>query len=371
MRLRTSAQAGFTLIEMMIAMVLGLLVVGGMVTLLMANKKAYELQQGNNFNQQSLRFGSSRLYWSLRMADFWGGVKSGDIGGAPGDTDLGGIGTCDATWTRNVKEGLYGYEGAATFPISGCVDDGNYVPGSDVLVVRYADTHGYDPAAAAYKAAGVPNATSLFLVAGVGQQGTLFRKTEAVPTSPLGDSIGRYIYPYQIEIYYLSPCSSPGPDGICGNADDGDAAARVPTLMRMRMDDTGKLISEPVVDGIEMMKFEYARGTIVNGDYRPGAFQPASAFATDADWSSVIAVRASLVARSQVRDVSLPQAGTFLLTSDCGYTVPATGAVTFPPLSVTNVCSTSLPAAIFGDRPQQYARTVMTSVVQIRNRTRG
>jgi prepilin-type N-terminal cleavage/methylation domain-containing protein len=371
MRSRTPA-AGFTLIEMMIAMVLGLFVVGGLITVLVANKKSYELQQGNTFNQQTLRFGMSRLDWSLRMADFWGGVKSGDVSGSPSDAGLGGGTGCDAAWTRNVKQGLYGYEGGTSFPVSGCVKDANYVPGSDVLVVRYAGTHGYDPAASLFSAVDVSDATSLYLVAGVGQQGSLFRKGEAVPSSPLGDSIGRFVYTYQLEMYYLRPCSDPGGDGDCGTADDGDAASRVPTLVRMRMDDTGKLVSEPVVDGIEMMKFEYAPGevNIATGYYRPHAYVAASALTDDKAWMSVIAVRASIVARSLVRDTSVPQTGIFHLSQECEYEVPKTGAVTFRSLTATNVCA-DLPPSTFGDRPQQFSRTQATSVIQVRNRIRG
>lgn len=371
MRNRLDRQAGFSLIELMIAIVLGMVVVGGLVAVLIASRKSYDLQQGNNFNQQTLRFGMSQMDWSLRMADFWGGVKKGSISGSPSVTGLGGTGGCTAAWVLGyTKQGIYGYDGAASFPVANCVDDANYVAGSDVVVVRYADTSGYDPTATGYTAATVPNQTSLYIVAGVGQQGYVFRKGQAVPQSPLGVNVGRYVYPYQLEMYYLRPCSDPGADGKCGTADDGDASARTPTLMRMRLDSTGALTSEPLVDGVEQLQFEYATGSRnADGHYQPSKFLQASEL-DDTTWQTVIAVRASIVARSKVRDVAVPQSGTYALSAHCSYSISSAGAVTFPTLGVTNLCGNT-PASAFGDKPQQFTRYLMSNVVQIRNRVRG
>jgi len=373
MRIRFRRERGFSLIELMIALVLGLVVVGGIITVLLASKKSYQLQQGNNFNQQTLRFGVSQLDWSMRMADFWGGVKRTNITGSPSTSGLGGSGDCDAAWVL-LDQGVYGYDGDDTFPISGCVDDDNYVAGSDVIVVRYGDTHGYSPSAASsagtpYTSATIPNRTSLFVVSGVGQQGYLFRSGETPPSPPLGVNVGRYVYPYQLEMYYLRPCSDPGANGVCGDADDGDAADRTPTLVRMRMDDSGALVSEPLVDGIEQMQFQYAVNTATNGTYQPGAFVAASTL-DDTAWKNVIAVRASIVARSKTRDVSLPQTGTFALSDHCSYSISATGAITFPTLAAGNLCEKT-PVSGFGTRPQQFTRTATSNVIQIRNRVRG
>lgn len=365
-----NGHSGFSLIELMIAIVLGLVVVGGIIAVLIASRKSYELQQGNNFNQQTLRFGMAQVDWSIRMADFWGGIGKGSVSGSPGTSGVGGSGSCDAAWVLDYKAGIRGYDGSASFPIAGCVDDANYVAGSDVVVVRYADTKGYSPLTSDYKATTVPNRTSVFIVAGVGQQGYLFRQDEAVPQQPLGGNVGRYVYPYQLEMYYLRPCSDPGADGKCGTADDGDATSRMPTLMRMRLDSTGALTSEALVDGIEQLQLDYATGTNVDGAWRPDNYVKASDL-DDKGWTEVIAVRASMVARSPVRDVSLPQKTTrYDLSPHCAYTVADTGTVSFPTLTDTNVCSKT-PVSAFGDKPQQYTRAISTNVVQIRNRVRG
>lgn len=368
---RPRSSKGFSLVEMMISIVIGLIVVAGLVSVLMANRAAYTIQQGSNFNQESLRFAATRVAWSLRMADFWGGVKAKDLTTTASLTGVGGDGDCNGAWVVNVGSaaagnGIAGYDGGDTFPITNCVDDANYVKRSDVVVMRYADTHGYDPAKSASTTAfdsttpgDVPNQTSIFVVSAVNQTATMFRLGDAVPSNPLGSASGRYVYPYQIEIYYLAPCSDPGADGKCGTVDDGDADARSPTLMRMRMDTTGKLISEAVVDGIEQLQFEYAS---------PGTpFVKASL----ANFDTVTQVRASIVARSTTRDTAVPHAGTFSLSGHCSYTIAANGAVTYTDATVPdNQCDGS-PTSNYGDKPQQYARTINTQVVVLRNRVRG
>ncbi|SDF14788.1 MULTISPECIES: PilW family protein [Rhodanobacteraceae] len=374
MRMTARRSEGFSLVELMISMVLGLIVVAGLVSVLMGSRQAYGLQQGNNFNQENIRFAAARLAWSLRMADFWGGVKPSAI--AP-TTNRDGIGNsgCTADWVLSVgdsgshQNGIHGYDGGDKFPISDCVPDQNYVKGSDVVVLRYADTHGYDPEKGAdtprfdsTDPAVVPNQTSIFVVSGVGQQASLLRRDDAVPKSTLPTATGRYVYPYQLEMYYLRPCADPGDDGLCGTNDDGDRDARSPSLVRMRLDATGGLVSEVVVDGIEQLSFEYAAAAGSN----PGRFTMASV----ADWASVTQVRATFVARSTVRDVRMPHSATLLLSPHCAYSVANDGSIDYPEVADTNVCKKA-PAGAYGDHPQQYVRSLNTQVVLLRNRVRG
>lgn len=361
---------GFSLVELMVALLIGLIVVGGLVSVLMANRQAFNVQQGNNFNQENLRFGMGRVAWSLRMADFWGGVKTDDIVGLSDASGVKGTsGDCTGAWVLSVgkgkENGIRGYDGAATFPIAGCVDTGNYVKYSDVVVVRYADTRGYDPT----KATGanfdstdptvVPNRTTYFLVASVAQQGNLFYTGTPVPPTPISSVTGRYVYPYQFEMYYLRPCSDPGADQVCGTADDGDAASRIPTLMRMRMSATGALMSEVVSEGIEQLQFEYAS---------PGApFQPAAA----SNFAAVTQVRVSMVARAAARDTGVPHPASLTVSGHCQYAIDAAGKVTYGTgLPSDNACK-NIASADFGSNPQQFTRVLSQQVVVLRNRVRG
>jgi prepilin-type N-terminal cleavage/methylation domain-containing protein len=373
---------GFSLVELMVSLLIGLIVIAGLVSVLMANRQAFNVQQGNNFNQENLRFGMGRVAWSLRMADFWGGVKAKDITGMSSTSGVGGTsGDCTGAWVLSVgdgkENGIRGYDGAATFPIKNCVNTANYVKYSDVVVLRYADTRGYDPS----KTTGpdfdstdptvVPNRTSYFLVASVAQQGSLFYTKTAVPSNPLASNTGRYVYPYQFEMYYLRPCSDPGKDGVCGTADDGDAGAPIPTLMRMRMDGTGTLISEVVSEGIEQLQFEYASPAIAQPSPAPAI--PATPFQTAAasNFTTVTQARVSMVARAASRDTGVPHPIALTVSGHCQYAIDATGKVTYSTsLPSTNACANS-DASTFGTNPQQFTRVLVQQVVVLRNRVRG
>ncbi len=93
--------AGFSLIELLIAVILGLLVVAGLINLFVANRKSYQVQSGNNFLQEDLRIASDRIGWSLRMADFWGGNSAASVvvgSAAPGVVTANG--NCNGTWSH-------------------------------------------------------------------------------------------------------------------------------------------------------------------------------------------------------------------------------------------------------------------------------
>lgn len=361
-------QSGVSLIELMIAVLLGVIVVAGLIQILSANRKAYQLQESNNFQQQNLRFASDRIDWSIRMADFWGGVK------APEVVSLGngsGASGCNLAWMLSGKPGsngaggIFGYDGDSSFPLSGCatVPAANYVPGSDVLVVRYADTDpchvddSYTAALSAAIMATCPPSSSHYLVANVGQQAQLFAKGSAIPVT--GDT-RRYIYPYRVEAYYLQPCSDPA-GGNCSAASDGGSPR--PTLMRIRLQDDGALVREPLVEGIEQLQFEYG----VSDDGRHvSQFKIANEVAA-AEWPTVLAVRVTLLARGQNRDMSISHAGVFRVSDKCSYIIANSGAVTLS--NTGNDCTGFSLSGL--NKPEQFPRQILQQVVQVRNRIRG
>lgn len=351
---RSRRPAGFSLVEMMIAMVLGLIVVAGLIQVLLANRKSYQLQQGTNILQQNMRFASDRIGWSLRMADFWGGNPGSVVTGSPTVTPRG---DCKKDWILNTRQGVYGYDGGATFPIAGCVDDKDYVKGSDVLVTRYVDADGMDPAASTTISA---EPKQVYLVSAIGQQAALFVGSDTVPTTPPASAIGRYVYPYRLDMYYLRPCSNPDGGTDTSHCDAGDDEGNpIPTLMRMRLDSTGSLTEEPLVEGIEQLQFRYGiTGTDLSQIVPADPYEDASAVAAD-EWSRVITVDVGMVAVSQQRDMSLPHTGTFKV-GNCIYQVD-NGSTT------TTGCANF---SVAGTKPWQFARTPLSQVVQLRNRTR-
>jgi Tfp pilus assembly protein PilW len=365
-RLRSGRQAGVSLIELMVAALLGAIIVAGLVEVLIANRKAYQLQESHNFQQQNLRFASDTVGWSVRMADFWGGLKAQDVKGLMNNGA--GATACNDAWIRSAQSGtngaggIFGYDGNGTFPIDGCalVPSADYVQGSDVLVVRYADAdpcHVEDGSSALVTAGCLPESAD-YLVANVGQQAQLFAKGGSIPTT--GDT-RRYIYPYRLEAYYLQPCSDRGTAATCSASSDGGMPK--PTLMRIRLTAAG-LIREPLVEGIEQLQFEY--GVSSDGSH-VSQFKIANDMSAT-DWSQVIAVRMTLLARSETRDYSIPHAGDFAISAQCTYHVADGGAVTL----TTNTHDDCTDFSLAGlSRPDQFSRQIFQQVIQVRNRIRG
>jgi type IV pilus assembly protein PilW len=73
--------AGFTLMELMVSMVIGLFLVGGVATLAFHSKKAYETQNYVTRLQENARFAIQFLSYDLRMAGYFG---CSDVAGATG-----------------------------------------------------------------------------------------------------------------------------------------------------------------------------------------------------------------------------------------------------------------------------------------------
>ncbi|MGC1551063.1 MAG: PilW family protein [Rhodanobacter sp.] len=358
--------AGFSLIEMMIAMVIGALVVAGLINLFIANRKAYQIQSGNNFLQENLRIASDRIGWSLRMADFWGGNNAADVQAGSAGTAISGKGTCNGSWATAINPaltdggGVFGYVGSDSFPLgAACVGgNANYVKGSDALVLRYAEptvlAPGPTPAVSSTIA---KNAKEIFLLSTPGTSAQLFSGS-TVPTNDT-DTVRSYAYPYQVDMYYLRPCSVIGSGSTCSAKDDGGMP--LPTLIRMHLQSDGSFVSEAVVDGIEQLKFEY--GVASDMTNVVPTYMRADAMSSS-QWANVVSVRVSLVAVSPVRDFVMPHTGTYtlgILDGACKYVI-SSGKTD------VSTCKNFTP---YGDKPWQFTRVRQQFVVQLRNRTRG
>ncbi len=99
---------GFTLIELMIAMVLGLILIGGVIQVFLSSKQTYASQQALSEVQENARFALDMIAKDIRMAGYGG--CSGDIKVA--NTVEGASGAFS-----DFSNGLRGYEGGVdTFP---------------------------------------------------------------------------------------------------------------------------------------------------------------------------------------------------------------------------------------------------------------
>jgi len=112
--------SGLTLVELMVAMTVGLILMAGVIQIFSSNKQTYRVQEATSRLQENGRFAADMLMRDIRMAGFWGCsrtlsslVNNVNTGGGYTSVDLtqGGInGTDGAAGTPDtlVLQGAYG-----------------------------------------------------------------------------------------------------------------------------------------------------------------------------------------------------------------------------------------------------------------------
>lgn len=149
-RLPFAPQRGVTLVELMIALVLGLVLTGGAIQVFVGQRTTYAFNEGLSRLQENGRFALDTLNFRVRMAGYMGCLSQIDI--------FNNLNGATGSLAYDFAEGLRGFEAAGTAPgatftatssnpaNSGTAGDwspalhadlvGNVVPGSDVIVIR-------------------------------------------------------------------------------------------------------------------------------------------------------------------------------------------------------------------------------------------
>ncbi len=73
---RISPQQGFTLVELMVSMTLGLILTAGLVQIFVSNKQSFVMSQALSNVQESGREGAMILAREIRNADYWGCITA-------------------------------------------------------------------------------------------------------------------------------------------------------------------------------------------------------------------------------------------------------------------------------------------------------
>lgn len=68
----TRQNAGFSLVELMISMVLGLILIGGILTMYLSSKRTMHTTEASSQIQETARLALDRIGFDVRMSGFWG-----------------------------------------------------------------------------------------------------------------------------------------------------------------------------------------------------------------------------------------------------------------------------------------------------------
>lgn len=301
MRYPRIRQAGFTLVELMIACAIGLLVLAGMTTMFVSSNHAQAEIEKSNRQIENGRYGIQLLGEDLRNAGFYGQFDPTVMAMPaavpdPCSTDLAEI-------RAALPLAVQGYDNVAGGTL-GCVTDVRV--GTDIVVVRHASTCTIDAASCEVNSAGAPyfqaslcnNLTEL----GSGSVADYFAvdALTANLTRHLRDCSQvagsgtlaplRYLL---VHIYY-----------VANNDRSGDG---VPTLKRAELSNNAgalSLVTVPLVAGVENMQLEYGLDSDNDGaadDYTaaPAGYGGCGLAACQVtNWGSVVSARLHLLTRN-------------------------------------------------------------------------
>ena len=128
---------GFSLVELMVALVITLILLAGIGQIFLSSKKSFNIQDSLSRMQENGRYAMANIIQDLRRAGYWGG--NADINKIEGTEGIltTGLTTCPTgslDWGRMLGYRIYGLnDDPSTYA---CIP-GEYVRG-DVLVTRYA-----------------------------------------------------------------------------------------------------------------------------------------------------------------------------------------------------------------------------------------
>lgn len=355
--LKKPGSRGFSLVELLVAVLVGIILLGGLIQIFVMSRTSYRIQTNLNYMQENLRFASNQLSYSVRMSGFFHTI--GDPGGAAIRVDASmpppacGL----SSWISPIR----GFDGVATSVPTGlaCLNPANYLPNTDVLVVTYAEPAFVYPAAVLAAVAADANVQSAYPISatapylmvydkvyfprGILEKGVIGNGTAiaalaaqdmSLLTSPVANAGRKYaqvnrsrllrgagMFPLAVDFYYIRRCSRlTNAAGSCDSNSDGGEPQ--PTLVRASLSANGTLVHQPIVEAVEQMQIEY----LASGcpDFM-GASQLTTAnwgvancvgTAPVNPWTRVIGVRINLLARSNVLENGYIDATPYRLSTD-------------------------------------------------------
>lgn len=296
---------GLSLIELMVAMLIGTVLILGLIQVFSASRAAYQLSEGLSRVQENGRFALDYLQRDIRMAGHFGCVNDQ----ARRQTDGALTSHFAADGPVDFGFSIRGYDDASP---AGVVLAPVRVPGTDSLVLRFLAGNGIpitalDPATLSVDVA--PAKWPVLNEGGVAAP-VLFGIADCAfadvfAASGVNAGAGRVTVPATVDLgrYGASPEGGPA---MLYRAEAvvyyvGQGAGGQPSLWRARINADGSTAGEELVEGIENLQFRY--GLDRNPAANPSGYvdsQGGAAYvgATEAEWRRVGQVQVGLLAAS-------------------------------------------------------------------------
>lgn len=272
---------GFSLIELMVAIAIGLILIAGLATLF-----ANSSQTGNEIDKsirqiENGRYGAELLSEDISVAGYYGelsttGMTFGTASACA--TAVNALGWDNTVPTAPVAvTGFSATEAAAL----GCLT--NYKAGTVALALRHLETTAVAPGAATD--GGVYLQTSRCSTDPVATRFIISTTSSDFTLHGLNCTAINNVQRYITRIYYVASCNECGVDTI-------------PTLKRAELKGNLMVVS-PLAEGIEEVAYDYGFDT--NGDGSPDTYLTGLsgvAAAPDNDWGNVVGMRIHMLSRT-------------------------------------------------------------------------
>ncbi len=312
-----------TLVELLIAMLLGLVLMAGVVQIFLSNRAAYSFNEGLSRLQENGRYATDTLSFHGRMAGYRGCLSDVAV--------VNNLGTGNPL-AFDFGQSLFGYEAVGTNPgntfaaaavnpaNSTAATDwsgnlpaalvGNVIPGSDVLIIRNMTPQSHTllgPFSDADKVY-VNAATTDYAVGGIGvvsdcQKASVFQITGVASETSgisLAHTTGTYtpanvLASWDTDQQYAAGAEMRRAETwiFYVGARNGDGP---PVLFQQRLQQNGtvvQLVAEEIAEGVDTMQVLY--GVDSDGDAAVDTYTTANGVA---DWDEVVSLRIGLLMRA-------------------------------------------------------------------------
>ncbi|MHB1141382.1 MAG: PilW family protein [Sulfuricaulis sp.] len=286
---------GYSLVELMVALTIGLIILGAVTSLFVSSKASYNTQQGLDILQENGRYAIRAMSDDVRLAGYVG-LTYDPIKVSPqiySATFNPSTSACTANWV-NMGQPIFGIN--ADSPTDNpnpytttCIPAADYKAGTDILVLRHASN----------QAMAAPAANTIYMLTEL-DRASFF--TGATAPGPASNPSA--IHEMNIHVYYIRPWATTAGDGI-------------PTLVRETLIAGPAMVAQPLVEGIENMQVSYGIDTTVPGDMVVDSYVTADGVS---DWAQVVSVRIELLVRAPSTEGGFANASSYTLGD---ITIPA------------------------------------------------
>ena len=299
-----ASSRGFSLVEMMVAMLLGLIVIGGGISVYLASKRSWSDSEQVNFITDNGRFALQLIGDSMRHTRFFGGPHSNDI---RTDSSLGAVaGDCSGRAAAYDTDNALFAVRATGATLLGCITDA--VAGSDVLVIKgidpqpLYDSNPDDPNDLRDGVISFPSGAwsseSTYVISNT-ESGIIIDGADTPPDVQEGQEFALGVaWPYRLQIYYVR--NTPNTPTLSRKVLRWDSAASTMSLQ-----------TQDLVQGVESLRLLFGYDTGADG--RPDTLANLTAVESADRWQDVTSIQAFVLIRSDMPDLDYENVKTYQL----------------------------------------------------------